>query len=138
MLLEGVSNKSENESVEENEHGQLKDSKVAECIIETLQGDYKTGSSDIIFGSRTQDDSERKEAIELAKEKKKEVERNIQSSTLIAKKLKEENTRAKALEIARDYKAKPDMNDHQENWQLIYGGALPGLRSNTEEKGRNK
>ena len=97
----------------------MKDSKVAECIIETLQGDYTTGSSDRILGSRIQDDSERKEAIKLAKEKKKEVERNIQTSRLIAKKLKEEDKRAKALEIAREHKAKPDMNDHQENWQLI-------------------
>ena len=38
---------------------------------------------------------------------------------MIAKKLKEEDKRAKALEIAREHKAKPDMNDHQENWQLI-------------------
>merc|ERR1712037_14564 len=79
-----------------------KDSDTAQYFIEELSREDETlqSSEEPLLGARSRDVSEKERALVLAKEKKKELVKSLQSSEVIVKKLSEEEKRARLLQTA--------------------------------------
>ena len=95
-------------------HGRVRDSDTAQYIIVELsmENDTVRSSDALLRDARSPWDSdEKKRALSLVKEKKKELEKGLKSLKWIIEKLSEEEKTARALSIAKEKKKKDSPKD---------------------------